>query len=36
MGLDTPTITACAAALAFVITAIGKAAALVIWAWRQR
>jgi hypothetical protein len=36
MDLDASTATAFAAALALVISALGKAAALVIRAWRQR
>jgi hypothetical protein len=36
MGMDVATITARAGAFALVISAIGKAVAMVIWAWRRR
>lgn len=36
MGLDVSAVTTLAAAFALVVSAIGKAAAMVIWAWRQK
>jgi hypothetical protein len=36
MNVDVAAVSALAGALALVITAIGKAAAMVIWAWRRR
>jgi hypothetical protein len=36
MAIDVSAVSAIAAALALIISAIGKAAAMVIWAWRHR